>query len=160
MAMIILGWSYQKQSRERITAMCNKKKVRKENDQVKLFLDPALLSKGFNVEQLLQELQLEVKAMGISAGTLLIQKFIDAEVAHLKGERYGRENEKCYGWGKQDGYVTVGGQKVHIEHERIRRGRQGKGSEVIPESYERFQADTDRTRRVFANLLASVSCRQ
>src|SRR6266699_5681029 len=158
--MIILSWSCQTQFRERIIAMLTKKKVRKENEQVKLFLDPALLSKGFNVEHLIQELHLEVKALGISAGTLLIQKVIDAEVAVLKGERYAREDEKYYGWGKQDGYVSVGGQKVHIENERIRRGRRGKGFEVIPESYERFQSESDRTRRVFANLLASVSCRQ
>jgi len=135
-------------------------KVRKENDQVKLFLDPALLSKGFAIEDVIRELTLEVKALGLSAGTLLVQKLLEAEVAELSGGRYGREEEKCYGWGKQAGYVMLGGQKVRIEHTRLRRGRRGKGSEVVPESYRRFQEDTDRTRRVFANLLASVSCRQ
>jgi len=142
--------------------MHSNKKVRKENDQVKLFLDPSLLSKGFDVEHLIRELQLEVRAVGISAGTLLVQKIIEAEVAQLVGERYEREEKKYYGWGKQDGYVTHGGQKVRIEHRRVRSRlcRDQKGSEVVPESYRRFQEDTDRTRRVFANLLASVSCRQ
>src|SRR5207249_7145956 len=57
-------------------------------------------------------------------------------------------------------YVMLGGQKVHVEHTRLRSERRGKGSEVVPESYAQFQEDSDRTRRVFANLLASVSCRQ
>lgn len=160
MAMIILGLKFsQTKTTERTIAMHSNKKVRKENDQVKLFLDPSLLSTGFDVEHLIRELQLEVRAVGISAGTILVQKIIEGEVAHLVGERYEREEEKYYGWGKQDGYVTLGGQKVRIEHGRVRRGRE-KGSEVVPESYRRFQEDTDRTRRVFANLLASVSCRQ
>ena len=160
MAMIILGLKFcQTKTTERTIAM-HKKKVRKENDQVKLFLDPSLLSKGFDVEHLIQELQLEVQALGVSAGTLLVQKIIEADVSQLVGKRYERDDQKHYVWGKQDGFSMLGGQKVHIEHTRVRRGRRGKGSEVVPESYERFQEDTDRTRRVFANLLASVSCRQ
>ena len=135
------------------------KKVRKENDQIKLMLDPALLVRGFSVEDIIGELQLEVKAIGLSAGTILIQNLIEAEVAHLTGERYGRGEEKYYGWGKQNGYVMAGGQKVSIQHRRVRRGRR-KDEEVVPESYKKFQEDDDRTRRVFANLLASVSCRQ
>jgi len=134
------------------------KKVIKENEQIKLFLDPGLLAKGFNIEDLIREVQLEVRAIGVSMGTMMMQKFIGQEVEQLIGKRYGREEEKCYAWGKQDGYVVIGGQKVCIEHRRVRRGRREK-EEVVPESYERFQQDNDRTRRVFANLLARVSCR-
>ncbi len=136
----------------------NKKKVVKESDQFKLCLDPGLLAKGFSVEDLIREVQLEVKALGVSMGTMLMQKFIAAEVKELIGERYAREEEKCYKWGQEDGYVTVGGQKVHIERTRVRRGR-GKGGEVIPATYLQFQREDDRTRRVFANMLANVSCR-
>ena len=63
--------------------MSTNKKVRKGNDQVKLMLDPVLLAKGFNIEDIIRELQLEVKAIGLSAGTILIQNLIEAEVAHL-----------------------------------------------------------------------------
>jgi len=136
----------------------NKKKVVKESNQVKLLLDPGLIARGFKIEDLLGEVQLEVKSMGVSLGIMIMQKFIAAEVEELLGKRYGREEEKCYNWGKQDGYVTVGGQKVHIERSRVRRG-QGKGGEVVPESYLQFQQDDERTRRVFANMLANVSCR-
>lgn len=136
----------------------NKKKVVKETNQIKLYLDPGLIAKGFNIEDLLREVQLEVKAMGVSMGTMLMQKFITAEVEQLIGERYGREEEKCYVWGKQDGYVSLGGEKVRIERRRVRRG-EGKGGEVVPQTYVQFQQDDDRRRRVFANMLASVSCR-
>ncbi len=110
---------------------------------------------------MVRELDLEVKALGISAGTLLVQKLLEADVAELTGRRYGREEEKYYAWAKQNGYVMLGGQKVRVEHTRVRRGlSRRKGEEVVPESYARFQEDSDRTRRVFANLLGSVSCRQ
>ena len=134
------------------------KKVIKENEQIKLFLDPGLLAGGFDIEHLIREVQLEVKALGVSLGTMMMQKFIGQEVEQLIGKRYGREEDKCYVWGKQDGYVMIGGQKVRIEHRRVRRGRRKK-EEVVPQSYEQFQQDNDRTRRVFANLLARVSCR-
>lgn len=136
----------------------NKKKVVKESNQIKLYLDPGLLATGFNIEDMLREVQMEVNALGVSLGTMLMQKFISAEVAELIGERYGREDDKCYTWGKQDGYVSLGGQKVHIERSRVRRGR-GKGEEVVPKSYIQFQREDDRTRRVFATMLANVSCR-
>jgi len=137
----------------------HRKKVVKQNDQVKLFLDPGLLAGGFSIGDLIREMRLQVGAMGLSAGTLLVQKLIEAEVKHLVGERYEREETKHYVWGKQEGCVMLGGQKVRIEHDRVRRHR-GKGGEVELESYQRFQQDDERTRRVFANLLASVSCRQ
>lgn len=132
-------------------------KVVKHNEQIKMYLDPGLVAKGLSVEDLLRELQLEVRALGVSAGTLLLQKFIEAEATQLTGERYTRSSE-YYPWGKQNGYVMVGGQKVRLERPRIRRGR-GTGEEVALETYQRFQQEDDRTRRVFATLLANVSCR-
>ena len=65
---------------------------------------------------MLRELDLEVRALGVSAGTLLVQKLLEGEVAELSGRRYRREEEKCYGWWKQAGYVMPRGQKVCIEH--------------------------------------------
>ena len=91
--------------------MHSKKKVRKENDQIKLMLDPGLLAKGFDINDLIGELGLELKSLGLSAGTLLVQKLLEAEVSELTGRRYGREEEKCYVWGKQEGYVVLGGRE-------------------------------------------------
>ena len=137
----------------------NKKKVVKQNKQVKLFLDPELLSKGFRIEDLIKELQLEVHALGISAGTMLFQKLVEAEAEQLVGERRYDRSVEYYPWGKQGGYGMWGGQKVRYEYPRVRRGR-GKGEEVQLKSYEGLQENSDRTRRVFAQLLANVSCRQ
>jgi transposase-like protein len=117
-------------------------------------LDPGLLEQGFNIDDLIEELELEVRAIGVSAGTVLMKTLIEAEVKKLVGERCNRQSE-YYLWGKQKGSVIAGGQKVPIV-----RGRVGsKEGEVELESYRRFQADDDRTQAVFARMLASVSCR-
>ncbi len=137
----------------------NKKKVVKQNKQIKLFLNPELLSKGFRIEDLIRELQLEVRALGMSAGTIFIQKLVEAEVEHLVGEKRYDRSVEYYPWGKQRGYGMWGGQKVNYEYPRVRRGR-GEGEEVRLKSYESFQQNDDRTRRVFAQMLANVSCRK
>lgn len=134
--------------------MNNKKKVTGKKDQSKLFLDPGLLEKGFNIEDLIRELKLEVQALGMSAGTVLMKALIEAEVKSLVGERYNRHSE-YYPWCKQKGYVVVGGQKVPMVRTRVRTEE----GEVQLQSYNRFQQDTDRTQAVFGRMLASVSCR-
>jgi transposase-like protein len=157
MAMCILRLVSTNNTTERNTAM-HKTKVVRKNDQFKLFLDPGLVAQGFDVNQLIQEMQLELRALGVSAGTVLMQKLIEAEAAHLVGKPYDRTSE-YYAWGKQNGYVVSGGQKVRIEHPRIRRGR-GKGEELVLESYRRFQEQDARTQAVFSRMLAQVSCRK
>ena len=134
--------------------MNNKNKVRSQQDQSKLFLDPGLLEKGFNINDLIQELKLEVGALGVSAGTVLMKALIEAEVKSLVGERYNRHSQ-YYPWCKQKGYVVVGGQKVPMVRTRVRTEE----GEVQLESYKRFQQETDRTQAVFGRMLASVSCR-
>jgi transposase-like protein len=132
----------------------NNHKVRSQQEQSKLFLDPGLLEKGFNIEDLIQELKLEVHALGVSAGAVLMKALIEAEVKTLVGERYNRQSE-YYRWSKQKGYVVVGGQKVPMVRPRVR----SKEGEVPLQSYKRFQQKTDRTQAVFGRMLASVSCR-
>lgn len=117
-------------------------------------MDPGLLEKGFNIEDLIQELKLEVHALGVSAGAVLMKALIEAEVKTLVGERYNRQSE-YYRWSKQKGYVVVGGQKVPMVRPRVR----SKEGEVPLQSYKRFQQKTDRTQAVFGRMLASVSCR-
>ena len=123
-----------------------------------LFLDPALLRNGFEIEALLNEMQIEMNAIAVSAGTILLQQLLEAEVAHMVGKRYSREGD-LYTWGKQKGYLYVGGQKVGIERPRVRTG--GKQSkEIIPSTYAKFQDRSERAIRVFREVLASVSCRK
>jgi putative transposase len=139
--------------------MKDRNKVRSHQDQSKprggkLFVDPSLLEKGFSIDQLIRELRLEAQALSVSAGTVLMQALIEAEVRSLVGERYSRQGDH-YAWGKQKGYVVAGGQKVPLMRDRVRTNE----GEAELESYRRFQGNDDRTRAVFARMLASVSCR-
>lgn len=132
--------------------------VMKSNPQVKLFLDPALLHNGFEIEALLNEMRIEMNAIAVSAGTVLLLQLLEAEVAQMVGDRYSRDGD-FYTWGKQKGYLYVGGQKVGIERPRIRSGGP-QSKEVIPSTYTRFQDRSERAIRVFREALASVSCRK
>jgi transposase-like protein len=156
MAMIILLRTISNNSVERITAM-NKGNVGKKHEQIKLFLNPELLANGFDIQTIIEELKLDVKALATSAATRLLSTIIQGEVHQMVGDRYGREGE-LYPWGSQRGYVVVGGQKVSIQRPRVRKGKKG-GSEVIPTSYIQFQQDEDRERNVFAKAMARMSCR-
>jgi putative transposase len=151
--------NHQQHPQKGFIAMKNRNKVRSHQEQSKprggkLFVDPSLLEKGFSIDQLIRELRLEAQALSVSAGTVLMQALIEAEVKSLVGERYSRQGEH-YAWGTQKGYVVAGGQKVPILRDRVRTTQ----GEVELESYRRFQGDDDRTRAVFARMLASVSCR-
>jgi putative transposase len=157
MTMITIRGLFHQSPHERIIAMSTRN-VLKSNRQVKLFLDPALLHTGFEIETLLNELPIEMNAIAVSADPILLQQLLEAEVAHMVGKRYSRDGE-LYIWGKQRGYFYVGGQKVGIERPRVRTG--GKQSkEVVPSTYTKFQDRSERAIRVFREVLASVSCRK
>jgi transposase-like protein len=136
----------------------NKSKVRREREQSKpsggLFVDPSLVERGFQLDELLRSLRLEMSALSASAGAVLMQAVIDAEVKSLTGGPYNRATE-YYGWTRQKGYVLAGGQKVPITYQRVRR----EGREHPLESYRSFQQHDERTQGVFRRMLASVSCR-
>ena len=132
--------------------------VMKSNPQVKLFLDPALLNNVFEIEALLNEMRIEMNAIAVSAGTVLLLQLLEAEVSQLVGGRYSRDGD-LYTWGKQKGYLYVGGQKVGIERPRVRTGGP-QSKEVIPSTYTQFQDRSERAIRVFREALASVSCRK
>lgn len=116
--------------------MNHKNKERRQQDQSKLFVDPSLLEKGFNIDDLIRELKLEVQALGVSAGTILMRALIEAEVKSLVGERYNRHSQ-FYPWCKQKGYVMVGGQKAPMVRNRVRTpGRRGAAGELQAVSAE------------------------
>ena len=132
--------------------------VRKPSSQIKLFVDPALLKDGYDIDLLMQELQIEANALATSAGAALLMMFLSSEIEMLRSTA-ALTGGPLYPWGTQPGYLCVGGQKVSVERPRIRRGR-GKGKEVIPTTYTRFQDPGERPRRVMKEALAHVSCRK
>jgi len=131
-----------------------KAKVPNNKQQVKLvFSEPP--EGGFDVDWLVEELGLELQALATSAGVLIMNGIMEQERDHLAGKRYGRTTAVDR-WGKQKGYVIVGGQKAPVDHPRL---RDKNGKEVVLSSYERFQDAGQRTQAVFQRLVSGLSCR-
>jgi len=132
----------------------SKDKVEKKNRQVKLVFGE-VGEAGFNLDRLAQELGLEFHAFAVSAGVLVMKMLMEAEEDQLAGPFQSHETE-INRWGKQAGSVMVGGQKVQIDHPRLRTRA---GEEVKLSSCERFGTKDDRARAVYQRMLAGVSCR-
>lgn len=132
-------------------------KVRNNKQQIKLVFGKGAVS-GFDLEQLVEQLGLELQALSTSAGVLIMSAIMEEESESLAGKRYDRtvDNRPMDRWGKQKGYVIVGGQKAPLNHPRLR-DKQGK--EVSLTSYQRFQDPGQRTQAVFQRLVSGLSCR-
>ena len=129
-------------------------KVQKVGDQIKLL--EAVPPGAFNFEGLRAELRLEMDALAVSAGKLLVEGIVSAEVDAIAGVKYSRKHEGIDRWGHQPGYAIIGGQKVPVKRPRL---RTTEGNELPLESYERFQDHERRTSAVLQRLIAGISCR-
>jgi putative transposase len=131
-----------------------KAKVQNSKQQVKLvFGEPR--EEGFEVDRLVEELGLELQALTTSAGVLIMSGIMEQERDHLAGKRYDRTTAVDR-WGKQKGYVVLGGQKAPVDRPRL---RDKNGKEISLSSYERFQDAGQRTQAVFQRLVCGLSCR-
>lgn len=131
-----------------------KAKVRNNGQQVKLVFGKAS-EDGFDLDRLVEELGLEYEALATSAGVLVMQQIMEEELNHLAGKRYDRRTDVDR-WGKQRGYVIVGGQKAPVHRPRL---RSKDGKEIPLTSYERFQDADERTHAVYQRLVSGLSCR-
>lgn len=131
-----------------------KKKLTKENQQIKLSLN-GIPEGEFDIDNLMESLRMEYRALTVSAGALVVQAIMQAEVEQIAGKSYARKTE-IDRWGTESGYVVMGGQKVQVHRQRLR-DKQKK--EVHLTSYERFQDEDRRTQAVFTRLVAGVSSR-
>jgi transposase-like protein len=109
----------------------------------------------FDIDNLMESLRMEYRALTVSAGALVVQAIMQAEVEQIAGKPYARKTE-IDRWGTESGYVVMGGQKVQVHRQRLR-DKQKK--EVHLTSYERFQDEDRRTQAVFTRLVAGVSSR-
>lgn len=67
----------------------NKKKVIKPTQQIKLRFNG--MSEGeFDIDTLMSSLQMEYRALTVSAGALVVQAIMNAECEKLAGARYSR----------------------------------------------------------------------
>ncbi len=155
MAMLILGNKFSQKLKpwKGVIAM-TKAKVQNNKQQIKLvFGEPP--EGNFDVERLVEELGLELQALTTSAGVLIMTGIMEQERDHVAGKRYDR-GTTVDRWGKQNGYVIVGGQKAPVHCPRL---RSKDGKEVQLSSYERFHDSNQRTQAVFQRLVSGLSCR-
>ena len=131
-----------------------KKKLTKENQQIKLSLN-GIPEGEFDIDNLMESLRMEYRALTVSAGALVVQAIMQAEVEQIAGKPYARKTE-IDRWGTETEYVIMGGQKVRVSRQRLR-DKQKK--EVHITSYERFQDEDRRTQAIFTRLVAGVSSR-
>ena len=131
-----------------------KAKIQNKKQQIKLVFEGGS-ENGFKVEDLVEELGLEWQALTTSAGVLIMSGIMEKEIDHLAGNRYDRTTAVDR-WGKQRGYVIVGGQKAPVKRSRL---RDKNGTEVALSSYERFQDPSQRTQAVYQRLVSGLSCR-
>ena len=132
----------------------SKNKVAKQPKQIKLSFNGGEAGR-FNVDEVIEEVGLQYQALAVSAGVLVMQALMEAERDHLSGQRYAHHTA-IDRWGKEKGYVVVGGQKVRIQRPRLRDKQK---QEVKLSSYQRFQHEDERTQAVFAHLVSGMSCR-
>jgi transposase-like protein len=155
MAMLTLrNTFYQKHKPQKGVIAMSESKVEKSRTQIKLqFGDTG--SQTYNIDQLVEELGLEMEAFATSAGVLVMQCIMDGQVEQIAGRRQSHDSA-VNRWGKDDGSVMLGGQKVAIRRQRL---RTREGNEVTLPSYERFRDSGDRARAVYQRLISGVSCR-
>lgn len=132
----------------------NKKKVTKKEQQIKLTFN-GIPQGEFNLDQLVEEVGLELKALATSAGVLIMERIMQEEKRTLLGKPYSRTTENR-SWGEQEGYGVLSGQKVVLRHPRV---RSKAGQEISLDSYRRFQRPENRTEAMYEHLVHGISCR-
>jgi transposase-like protein len=110
------------------------------------------------LERLIEEVGLELKAFASSAGLIMMKAVMKAEEDFLAGER-GTYLTEVNRWSKDKGSVVVGGQRVPVVRQRLRKRGGGEGAEVNLKSYAMFHRGDERTRAVYQRMIAGVSCR-
>ena len=132
----------------------SKHKIVSRNQESKLSTVP--IGEGlFDLEELMQGLELDMRSFATSAGLQVMKQLIDREVTVLAGKRHSQDTENNR-WCHQKGSVIIGGQRQPIVWQRVRT-RDGK--EVPVTSYKAFHRNDARTKAVYDRLVAGVSCR-
>lgn len=132
----------------------SKHKILSRNQESKLPVVP--MGEGlFDLEELMQGLELDMRSFATSAGLQVMKQLIDREVTVLAGERHTQESA-INRWGCQKGSVIIGGQRQPI---RLQRLRTRDAKEVPVSSYKAFRQSDARTKAVYDRLVAGVSCR-
>ena len=123
------------------------RKERKSNHKFEVVRGQELLVQvPLPMAEVWAEMQTQVEELAGQAGLQILQAILENEVTRRVGPPH-RPNPSagCVRWGKQPGYVVLGGQKVPVERPRV---RTREGQEVELESYSQLQQDGKLQRAV------------
>lgn len=95
------------------------------------------------------------------AGLALMRQVMEEEVRQLAGERHQQhEGRKAHRWGSESGYCVIDGQKVPIEHARVRaKSEDGRTREHKLGSYEMFQRSAPMQAGVWDKMMRGLTTR-
>lgn len=100
----------------------------------------------------------ELHSFAIDLGLLMANRFLEAEVTRLCGQRYERQPQRQHTrYGHQPGFVTVAGQKATIRRPRVRQA--GGGREVELPLYQTMQSEGAMSEAALKRLVRGVSTR-
>ena len=95
----------------------------------------------------------------IPVGLLAVEEALQEEVRQLVGERYQRQRGRTrVRWGRQQGSVYLGDQKVAVQVPRVR--DQEAHCEVKLNKYQRLQQAGQADRTLLTRVISGLSCRR
>lgn len=116
------------------------------NETIQLMLDPG---------ELIRQLQESVHTFGVEIGRLMAKKLLEDEVQQLCGAPYERRQSRAASrHGRQQGWVSISGQKVPIERPRVR----GEG-ELALDRYALMQREEAMPEAALRRMVRGVSTR-
>lgn len=107
-----------------------------------------------SIEQLVSS---ELHSFALEIGAQVISQFLEEHVERLCGARRSRGARQGYRYGKEAGYVVLGGQKVRIERPRVRSIDNKR--EIELSLYRQLQQSDLISAPVVRRLMKGVSCR-
>lgn len=124
------------------------RRTRTVAEGVQLTLDPAVT---------IRAMQQSVHNFGTEIGRLIAIELLTNEVRELCGERHERiEGREASRHGRQQGVITIAGQKLTIERPRA---RSKSGGEVPLSTYASLQREDAMPEAVLRRMVRGVSCR-
>ena len=111
-------------------------------------------------EEVLALMQDSLDLFAIEIGRRVAVHLLEDEVEQICGPRHdcGREGRVATRYGRQQGYVCLGGQKVRVQRPRLRSLGEN-GTEIVLERYERLQQPDVLPQAFLRRMVRGVSTR-
>jgi len=131
---------------------------RKQNKaQVENGIDQGQRTISLFGEEIVLDARADLLTDMIRAGLIVMYKSLKDDVEMLCGPRYSHSrNREGTRWGKVPGEVTMGGRKIRIERQRVRKPN---GEEIILPTYRHYSNDDPLKEHVLNQILIGVSTR-